>query len=359
MGIPYLNSDESILLSTHNILVDAVVSEMILTNQRLLLVDSDTTLSRHTEIPFAAIETVTTMESGSGDPAISLAILKKSGGTVPLQLVFTQLPRSQRTDERDTWAQGIKEQIALLPAGTAPEYVDFEDDEAEDLKKLIGYKAEGTPAVAEDKNPPAGTRPKNKSSLSSRFHPTSPAGISKNMLIAGAAIVIVILLIACAAFIYPAFLSPKASAPLPVATPVPTTVATPVPVTTAVLTAEPTPLPAITPEQTASSQPTAVTTIQPQTDVPATGVWAKIVYDGEYTGLIGTGGRMAQVSGTGGRLYRIPAASNDIVEVAVQKLDTSGLDMTIEVYNNGQMLQKKTIRTPKGTLTMSVDLKSG
>ncbi|MEI7856393.1 MAG: hypothetical protein WCH85_02700 [Methanomicrobiales archaeon] len=359
MGIPYLNSDESILLSTHNILIDAVVSEMILTNQRLLLVDSDTTLSRHTEIPFAAIETVTTMESGSADPAISLAILKKSGGTIPLQLVFTQQPRSQRTDERDTWAQGIKEQIALMPAGTAPVFVDFEEDEAEDLKKLIGYKAEGTPAVTEDKNPPAGTRSKNKSPLSSRFHPTSTAGISKNMLIAGAAIVVIILLIAGAAFIYPAFMSPKASVPLPVITPEPTTVAPIVPVTTEVPTAEPTPV-AITPEQTASSQPTAITTTsQPQTDVTSTGVWAKIVYDGEYTGSVGTGGRMVQVSGTGGRLYRIPAASTDIVEVAVQKLDTSGLPMTIEVYNNGRVIQQKTIRTPKGTLSMSVDLKTG
>ncbi|MDO9323383.1 MAG: PH domain-containing protein [Methanoregula sp.] len=360
MGIPYLNSDESILLSTHNILVDAVVSEMILTNQRLLLVDSDSTPSRHTEIPFAAIETVTTMESGSGDPAISLAILKKTGGTIPLQLVFTQLPRSQRTDERDTWTQGIKEQIALMPAGTAPEYVDFEEDEAEDLKKLIGYKAEGTPAVAEDKNPPAGTRSKNKSPLSSRFHPPSPAGISKNMLIAGAAIVVIILLIAGAAFIYPAFMLPKTSVPLPVVTPVPTTIATIVPVTTAALTAEPTPVTAITPEQTVSSQPTAITTtLPPQSDITATGVWVKIVYEGQYTGAVGTGGRMIDVKGTGGRFYRISAASTDVVEVAVQKLDTSGLPMTIEVYNNGRIIQQKTIITPKGTLAMTVDLKTG
>ena len=357
MGIPYLNSDESILLSTHNILVDAAVSEAILTNRRLLIVDSDNSLSRHKEIPFAAIETVTTMESGSGDPAISLAILKKAGGTNPMQVVFTQQPRSQRAGERDDWAQRIKEQIALLPAGTAMEFLDFAEDEAEDLKKLIGYKSDGSPSAAEDRNVPAGSRPKGKASLSSRFHPPASAAPGKKMFTAIAAIVIVILLIAGAAFIYPAFLSPKASVPLPQVTPATTTAVTPVPVTTAEITAVPTPVPAVTPEQTGSPQPATVTTTQPPTDVPASGIWVRIGYDGDYTGTVGTGGRLVDVSGTGGRLYRVPAASTDIVEVAVQKLDTAGLPMTIGVYNNGRLLQQKTIITPKGTLAMTVDLK--
>jgi hypothetical protein len=358
MGIPYLNSDETILLSTHNILVDAAVSEAILTNRRLLLVESDSPLSHHKEIPFAAIETVTTMESGSGDPAISLAILKKTGGTIPMQLVFTYQPRSPRVSERDDWAQGIKDRISLLSAGTAPEYVDFDEDEAEDLKKLIGYKSEGVPAAAEDKNVPAGTRAKNKTSLSSRFNPPGLSASGKNILIATSAIVIFILLIAGAAFIYPGFLLPKTSAPLPPSTPVPTAVATTAPVTQPVLTTEPTPAVAVTPVQTSVQQPATASATQLQTDVPATGVWVKIVYYGEYTGTIGTGGRLVEVSGTGGCLYRVPAASTDTVEVSIQKLDTAGLPLTAEVYNNGMMVQRKTIITPKGTLVTTVDLKT-
>ncbi|PKL57816.1 MAG: hypothetical protein CVV34_05545, partial [Methanomicrobiales archaeon HGW-Methanomicrobiales-5] len=159
MGIPYLNSDESILLSTHNILVDAAVSEAILTNRRLLIVESESPLSRNKDISFAAIETVTTMESGSGDPAISLAIRAKSGGTKPMQMVFSQQPRSLRTSERDEWALKIKDQIALLPEGTMLESVDFDEDDAEDLKRLIGYKADGAPAATEDRNVPAALGP--------------------------------------------------------------------------------------------------------------------------------------------------------------------------------------------------------
>ena len=167
MGSPYLNSDESIILSTHNILIDAAVSEMILTNRRLLIVDSGNVRFQHKEMSFAAIETVTTMESGSGDPAISLAIFARSGGTNPMQLVFSQQLRSQRTGERDEWAQKIKEQVDLLPDGTAPEYVDFAADEAEDLKKLI--ESGGAPAEAVDKNPPASSGPRSKKRQSTTY----------------------------------------------------------------------------------------------------------------------------------------------------------------------------------------------
>ena len=353
MGSPYLNSDESIILSTHNILIDAAVSEVILTNRRLLIVDSGNVRFQHKEMSFAAIETVTTMESGSGDPAISLAVFANSGGTNPMQLVFTQQPRSQRTGERDEWAQKIKEQVDLLPEGTAPEYVDFAADEAEDLKKLIGNKSGDAPAEAEDKNPPASAGPRSKTSLSSR-HPPASAAPGKKMLIATTAIIVVILLIACAAFIYPAFMSPKTSVPLPPVTPA----ATIVPVTTAVITAEPTPVSAVTPVQTPGSQPAAVTTYQLQTDIPGNGVWVRIGYDGEYIGTLGAGGRLREVVGTGGYFYQIPAASNDIVEISIQKLDTTGLPMTVELFNNGKMIKDKTIMTPKGTLVITVDLKT-
>ena len=355
MGSPYLNSDEFIILSTHNILIDAAVSEVILTNRRLLIVDSGNVRFKHKEVPFAGIETVTTMESGSGDPAISLAVFTKTGGTNPMQLVFTQQPRSQRTSERDEWAQKIKEHVDLLPEGTAPEYVDFEEAEAEELKKLI--ESGGAPAQAEDKNPPASSGPKSKTSLSSRAHPPASAAPGKKMLIATTAIVVIILLIAGAAFIYPAFMSPKTGVTPPTVTPVPTTVATIIPVTTAVITAEPTLVQAVTPVQTSGSQPAVVTTSQPQTDIPATGVWVRIVYDGAYIGSVGAGGRLREVAGTAGRFYQISAASNDIVEISIQKLDTTGLPLTVELYDNGQMVDHKTITTPNGILAMTVDLK--
>jgi hypothetical protein len=355
MGIPYLNSDETMLLSTHNILADAAVAEAILTNRRLLIVESDSTRSRHKEIPFAAIETVTSMESGSGDPAISLAILKKSGGTEPMHLVFTQPPRSKRTGERDDWAQRIKEQVALLPAGTAPEYVDFTEYESEEQ---IGDTSGSTPAAAEDKNLPAASRPKRKAPLSSRFHPPEAQKSGRKTLLAASAVIIVILLVAGAAFIYPAFLSPNPGTP---STPAPTQVSvteTPVvPATTAAPAAEPAATPAIMPEEIPALQPTAVTTSPPQIIGPGNGVWVRVSYDNNYSGTLGTSGRMREVSGTGEQYYQVPARSNDIVDISIQKLDTSGSALTVDVFNNGELIKSMTIVKPSGTLDMNVVLK--
>jgi hypothetical protein len=362
MGIPYLNSDESILLSTHNILVDAAVSEAILTNRRLLIVESESPLSRNKDISFAAIETVTTMESGSDDPAISLAIRAKSGGTKPMQMVFSQQPRSTRTSERDVWAQKIKDQIALLPAGTSPESVDFDKDDAEDLKRLIGYKADGAPAATEDKNVPAASGPGRRASLSSRFHPPASAAANKKMLIATTAIVIIALMIAGAVFIYPAIMSPKTSEPLPLVTPVPTTEVPVTMVTTQEPTAEATPVPTAGPISIQTAIPEQPVIVSPTVVTPAStssvgsGIWVHIVYDGEYAGTVGAAGRLREVSGTGGRYYQVSAAKTDIVEISIDKHDVTGLPLTIEVYNDGVMVKRTTITTPNGTLRMTVDL---
>jgi hypothetical protein len=153
-------------------------------------------------------------------------------------------------------------------------------------------------------------------------------------------------------------MAPKTSVPLPQITPAPSAVVTIAPVTTPALNPEPTTVPAATPEQAPGSEPTAVTTSQPQTDIPANGVWVRIGYEGQYTGTIGSGGRLREVSGTVGRFYQVPAASTDIVEISIQKLDTAGLPLTVEVFNNGEMIKRKMIITPKGTLVMTVDLKT-
>ena len=350
MGIPYLNNDESIILSTHNVLIDAIPSEVILTSRHLLIVDSGNTRFQHREIPFAAIATVTTGESGSGDPAISLAVRVKAGGTKPMQLVFSQHPRNQRSGERDVWAQKLKEQLALIPEGTSPEFVEFAED-SEDKENLIGSAIGNTPGTG-GKNAPSADSPDRKTPRSTNT--SDSANSAKNMYIVTAAIAIIVIAIAGFIFLSPIFMPAQNNVPV---TPAPTPEVTIVPVTTTIAVVESTPISTATPAETSIPQPTAVTTPLVQTYGPTNGVWVRIGYDGKYTGTIGTGGRLREVSGTGGRLYQIPASSTDIVEISIQKLDTTGLTMTVEVFNNGEMIKRKSIITPKGTLIMTVDLK--
>ena len=63
MGSPYLNANESIILATHRIIVKSVSSDVILTNQRLIFVDSQNSRFLPQTIPLAKIETVLARDS--------------------------------------------------------------------------------------------------------------------------------------------------------------------------------------------------------------------------------------------------------------------------------------------------------
>ena len=65
MGSPYLSSNESIILSTNNVIVNTVPAEAILTNERLMLIDTRHAELRPQDIPFHAIETVTIGENSA------------------------------------------------------------------------------------------------------------------------------------------------------------------------------------------------------------------------------------------------------------------------------------------------------
>jgi len=55
MGNPYLNRDESIILTTHNVRFKSLVTEVILTSQRLILVDSRHAQFRYQTIPLETL----------------------------------------------------------------------------------------------------------------------------------------------------------------------------------------------------------------------------------------------------------------------------------------------------------------
>ena len=109
MGSPYLSTNESIILSAHDIVINTVPAEAILTNQRLMLVDRTHPRLLPQDIPFSAIETVTIGDNSGNDPALSLSIVTPDGTRQPLGMIYPQAPRMNRTAERDEWAARLKE----------------------------------------------------------------------------------------------------------------------------------------------------------------------------------------------------------------------------------------------------------
>jgi hypothetical protein len=337
MGSPYLKSNESIILSTNNVVVNTVPAEAILTNERLMLVDSLHGEVRPLDIPFSAIETVTIGENSDADPVISLSLVTGPGVTQTMGVTFPQPPRMRRVAERDEWAARIKElsivsgrEGARVPVELSPPWIPgplFEEG--------TGGEAPEKPATQSPfRNPP--------------LTPRKPrdAGGSKNRTVIAAAVIVVILvaLAAGAYLLYPTLLGKGAPAS-PVVTPVPTaTAATPAPTTVA--TAR------ITPQATAS---TPVPT--PQVLVPQTGVWIKVTYDGRFSGTAGAPGRYRDIADAGDHIYQL-SVKDEMVYATIQKQDNTGSRLTVAIYQNGAMIRTGTTTAPKGTVSLTADLRT-
>jgi hypothetical protein len=385
MGNPYLKRDESIILTTHNVSFNSIVTEVIFTNQRLILFDSSHAQFRYQTIPLASIETVMTREDSQGNPVIFLSTSPMTPDSPPQskELTFSRQATGDRKQECDEWVKQLKEQIASVRlqelassqplsehetdiifddintngAGRVPAGSTLPETRAKPFEPIItpplktieadAGSTEGSPGSAI----PAAQGPEGslvqgsaettqKGPSSSRFHP-QPAQSDKPKLIAVTAI-IVILVIVGGVFIYSTILQGNTGEP-------------PVPLVTPAITPVATMIPTLTVPQTPAPLIMEVSTPQPTVMMPDTGVWVKVQYSGNFTGRVGTSGDLKQVNGFGDQYYQIPMTEG-IVEVLLQKEDGSGNVIAVEVYQNGRMVARSTKATPFGAIDIRVDV---
>ncbi len=112
MGFPELNSDEPVILQAHDIKVKSVAFEAVLTNKRLILIDSKKGLIPPQEILIATISTVEGGENAIRDPILTLAIFSPGGTARQMILTFPRQASGERRRERDEWLKAIKAQVA-------------------------------------------------------------------------------------------------------------------------------------------------------------------------------------------------------------------------------------------------------
>jgi hypothetical protein len=388
MGNPYLNRDESIILTTHRIRINSTMADVLLTNQRLIIVDTGHTQFRPQTIPLTTIETVMSGMDAQDYPILSLSLsaITPLGATQSRELIFSQQISGERKQERDDWVKQLKEQIALVRqqallatnspphqetgipfgeikpdriarfpvdsplVGTShslqePVMIPEQKVSADDTKGESVSLENGIPATmesGESLEQDAGDAEPNSLPLLTRFHPHSAAS-GRLKFIAVTAIIVVILALVGVGAIYSTTLQGNpGTASVPVITPT-------IPPETSIV-------PTHAVQQTATSQVTPVPQYQPQFIIPSTGVWVRVIYSGNFTGTVGTTGKMRQVTGTVDQLYQVPTIDGT-VEALIQKLDGSGNILTTEVYKNGQMVKNGTITSPRGTIDLRVDLK--
>ena len=336
MGSPYLSSNESIILSTNDIVVNTVPAEAILTNERLMLVDTRHAALQPQDIPFFAIETVIIGESATQDPLISLSLITGPGVTQALTMVFPQAPRMKRVTERDEWAARLKE-LSIVSA---------RESTGSRATELLPPWVPG-PLPEEGGAAPAPAARPDTAGSAIRHAPLAPRrtrepAASKNRIaIAAVVFVIIVIAIAAVAYVFAPSIFGKGGSSL--------TAQTPVPVQTTI----PTPLP--TPVSTPRATPAV--TMTPQVIIPQTGVFVQIFYEGTYAGSAGAPERMTNITNTGNTVRQL-AVRDEVIYATVQKQDNSGRNLTVEIYSNGKLIKSGSVTAPMGTVALSTDLRT-
>lgn len=91
--------------------------------------------------------------------------------------------------------------------------------------------------------------------------------------------------------------------------------------------------------------------VEAPSPIPAYGVWAKISYNGNYTGTITTNGMQRDVSGSGDKILQLIITSG-MIESSITKEDGSAMPLSLEIYKDGTLIGTATTTTPRGTVEM-------
>jgi hypothetical protein len=95
-----------------------------------------------------------------------------------------------------------------------------------------------------------------------------------------------------------------------------------------------------------------------QENIPSSGVWVRASYAGTYIGLVGSLGNQIEVNDTGDHFYQIPRGEKTVA-AALQKKDSSGNQIILEVYNDGVMLKRETSIAPEAIVEIQLEVKVG
>jgi archaellum component FlaF (FlaF/FlaG flagellin family) len=87
--------------------------------------------------------------------------------------------------------------------------------------------------------------------------------------------------------------------------------------------------------------------------IPETGVWVEISYDQNYTGWVGSPNTHQDVTDTGDHLYQV-VTTDQAAAVSVQKMDGSGDELQVTVYNNGEAVKTASTTLPNGIIDLQV-----
>ena len=326
MSAPYLEDDESVVLAAEHIRVGSVTyPALILTNRRILLVRTEGDTVSAEEYFVSRLRSALVSHAARDDPALIITYVTAKRESRRETFTFIGTPEKRRTDEVKAWAKKLSANLKPLPddevivsESTTPakhgeSLTKSSHEILEKHGRVSGMAFPDMPDFSEPEERPAysGTR------------------------IIVAAIVIVII----AALVW-TFLIPPPS-PQDGAGPTPTAIITQVPPVTTVT----------------HSVTLATTPAMEQFKVPATGVWVRVQYSGNYTGNIAGGTTRQEIADSGETWYQLSMKTGTVVAV-VEKMDSSTDKLSVDIFRDGKVIPNghgETTR-PYAEVNIQVDL---
>jgi hypothetical protein len=112
MVYPDLYSDEHKVLESQNIKVKSVSFTAVLTNRRLILLDSKRQTLPPQEILLATLKSVDSGENAIRDPTITLSIITTAGTSRQMILTFSKMAGGERKRESDEWVKALRQHLS-------------------------------------------------------------------------------------------------------------------------------------------------------------------------------------------------------------------------------------------------------
>ena len=113
MGYPELDRDESIILETRNVKFKSILLDAILTNKRIILIDSKKNLIPPQEISLASIRIIEMGENAIRDPFLLLILRHATGEKSQMVITFSRQAGAERRRECTEW---VKKLESIRPA---------------------------------------------------------------------------------------------------------------------------------------------------------------------------------------------------------------------------------------------------
>ena len=130
-GSPYLESGESLILTTDRVSVNTVQYDVLLTTRYLILVDVRYAQFQPQMIPLLTIQSVKGGKTANGELVITLFFTEtgSSGTSESMVLLFSQQPGEQRKRERDDWLKTLMGLIVSVRQETSYDSITTADPE--------------------------------------------------------------------------------------------------------------------------------------------------------------------------------------------------------------------------------------